>query len=108
MISPATDIVLVTGAAGAIGSALREGLRTDWHHPRLIDARPIVNPALNEECFVADICARTAIERMMNGVAAVVQLAGVGDDYTLEDLWRVNARGAFDVFEAARLAGVRR
>ena len=45
---------------------------------------------------------------MMDGVAAVVHLAGVGGDYTLEDLWRVNARGVFDVFEAARLAGVQR
>ena len=44
----------------------------------------------------------------MDGVAAVVHLAGVGGDYTLEDLWRVNARGMFDVFEAARLAGVQR
>ena len=44
----------------------------------------------------------------MEGVAAVVHLAGVGGDYTLEDLFRVNARGMFDVFEAARLAGVQR
>ena len=37
-----------------------------------------------------------------------MHLAGVGGDYTLEDLFRVNARGMFDVFEAARLAGVQR
>ena len=44
----------------------------------------------------------------MRGVRAVVHLAGVVGTYTLEDLFRVNARGLFDVFEAARLAGVER
>ena len=108
MIDPATDRVLITGAAGAIGTALRDGLRADWRHLRLVDARPIADATANEECIVADIADRAAIESMMEGVAAVVHLAGVGGDYTLEDLWRVNARGLFDVFEAARLAGVQR
>src|SRR5215468_8591816 len=108
MINPATDRVLITGAAGAIGTALRNGLRAGWRHLRLTDARPIAEPAPNEECITADISDRAAIERMMQGVAAVVHLAGVGGDYTLEDLWRVNARGLFDVFESARLAGVER
>lgn len=108
MINPVTDRVLITGAAGAIGTALRDGLRAEWRHLRLTDAKPIANPTPNEECIVADIADRAAIERMMQGVAAVVHLAGVGGDYTLEDLWRVNARGLFDVFEAARLGGVQR
>src|SRR6516225_4730063 len=108
MIDPAADRVLITGAAGAIGTALRNGLRRDWHHLRLTDNRPIANPTPNEECFVADIGDRVAIERMMQGVAAVVHLAGVGGDYTVEDLFRVNARGMFDVFEAARLGGIKR
>src|SRR3984957_11047852 len=108
MINPANDRVLITGAAGAIGTALRNGLRADWRHLRLTDAKPIANPTPNEECVVADIGDRAAIGRMMDGVAAVVHLAGVGGDYTLEDLFRVNARGLFDVFESARLAGVQR
>jgi uronate dehydrogenase len=108
MINPATERVLITGAAGAIGTALRNGLRADWRHLRLTDVRPIADPTPNEECIVADISDRAAIERMMEGVAAVVYMTGVGGDYTLEDLFRVNARGMFDVFEAARLAGVQR
>jgi uronate dehydrogenase len=108
MIEPVSDRVLITGAAGAIGTALRNGLRTRWHKLRLSDAKPIADPAANEECLVADISDRAAVELMMDGVAALVHLAGVGGDYTLEDLFRINARGLFDVFEAARLAGVRR
>ena len=44
MIDPATDRVLITGAAGAIGTALRNGLRAQWRHLRLTDARPITDP----------------------------------------------------------------
>ncbi len=108
MIDPAADRVLITGAAGAIGTALRNGLRADWRHLRLTDIRPIADPANNEETFVTDIGDRAALERMMQGVRAVVYMTGVGGDYTLEDLFRVNVRGVFDVFEAARLGGVRR
>lgn len=108
MIDPATDRVLITGAAGAIGTALRNGLRAGWRHLRLTDARAVKDPTPNEEIVLADVADRAAIERMMGGVKAVVHLTGVGGDYSLEDLFRVNARGVFDVFEAARLSGVER
>jgi uronate dehydrogenase len=108
MIAPETDRVLITGAAGAIGTALRVGLRDRWRHLRLTDIRPVPDPAANEELVVADIADRQALETMMRGVKAVVHLAGVVGTYTLEDLFRVNARGLFDVFEQARLAGVER
>jgi len=108
MIDPGKDKILITGAAGAIGTALRQGLRAGWSHLRLTDVRPIEDPANNEECIVADVSDRAAIERMMEGVSAVVHLTGVGGEYSLEDLFRVNVRGVFDVFESARLAGVKR
>lgn len=108
MIDPATDTVLITGAAGAIGTALRNGLRAGWQHLRLTDARPVKELANNEQTVIADVGDRPAIERMMQGVKAVVHLTGVGGEYTLEDLFRVNVRGVFDVFESARLAGVER
>ena len=108
MIDPSKDTVLITGAAGAIGTALRNGLRAGWSHLRLTDQRPIKNPAPNEEVVIADVADRPAIERMMQGVRAVVYMTGAGADYSLEDLFRVNVRGLFDVFESARLAGVER
>ncbi|MCX7362648.1 MAG: NAD(P)-dependent oxidoreductase [Alphaproteobacteria bacterium] len=108
MIAPETDRVLITGAAGAVGTALRLGLRDRWRHLRLTDVRPVSDLAANEEQVVADIADRPALESMMRGVKAVVHLAGVVGTYTLEDLFRVNARGLFDVFEAARIAGVER
>jgi uronate dehydrogenase len=108
MIDPRTDRVLITGAAGAIGTALRDGLRENWQRLRLTDVRPVRDLTANEECVVADIGDRAALEGMMQGVRAVVHLAGVLGDYDLEMLFRVNARGLFDVFETARFAGVER
>jgi uronate dehydrogenase len=108
MINPETDRVLITGAAGAIGSALRAGLRSRWRRLRLTDIRPVSDLAGNEEFIAVDIADRGAVEAMMRDVRAVVHLTGVGGNGTLEDLFRVNARGLFDVFEAARLAGVER
>jgi uronate dehydrogenase len=108
MINPDTDRVLITGAAGAIGTALRDGLRGGWKQLRLTDVRPVANPTNNEEFIQADVSDRGAIDRMMQGVKAVVHLTGVGSGGSLEDLFRINCRGVFDVFEAARLAGVER
>jgi uronate dehydrogenase len=108
MIDPSKDLVLITGAAGAIGTAVRNGLRPAWRRLRLLDVKPVQNVTNNEEAIVADVADRGAMEAAMRDVKAVVHLAGVLGDYVLEDLFRVNARGLFDVFESARLAGVER
>ena len=107
-VDPETDRVLISGAAGAIGSALRAGLRQHWRHLRLTDLKPVRDLASNEEMVVADVSDRPALEAMMRGVKALVHLTGLGGGGTLEDLFRVNARGLFDMFEAARTGGVER
>jgi uronate dehydrogenase len=45
---------------------------------------------------------------MMQGVDALVHMAGAPAGHDLEQLFAINARGLFDVFEVARLAGVKR
>ncbi|GEP57984.1 hypothetical protein [Reyranella soli] len=65
MIDPKTDRVLITGAAGAIGTALRAGLRSHWRHLRLTDIRPVKDPGNNEELVVADVTDRPAVETML-------------------------------------------
>jgi uronate dehydrogenase len=108
MIDPDRDTILITGAAGLIGRFVREGLRPRGRHLRLLDVRPIDDLAANETGLLADIADRAALDAATDGAAAVVHLAGVAAPYTLEDLFAVNVRGVFDVFESARLAGIRR
>lgn len=108
MIDPQTDCVLITGAAGLIGGALRTHLRPSYRHLRLTDMREITDLASNEEAVVADITDRSAMERMVAGTKALVHLAGAGGSGDLEALFRANVRGLFDVLEAARLGGIKR
>jgi uronate dehydrogenase len=107
-IDPGRDRVLITGAAGAIGSALREHLRPAYRRLLLTDRQPIADPAPNEEAVIADITDRPALDRLAARSQALVHLAGLGGPGSLEDLFRINVRGLFDAFEAARLGGVRR
>ena len=109
MINPETDRVLITGAAGAIGSALRTGLRERWRKLRLTDVRAGRRTSAATRSSLPPTSATVpALDAMMRDVRAVVHLAGIVGTYTLEDLFRTNARGLFDVFEAARHAGVER
>jgi uronate dehydrogenase len=69
--------VLVTGAAGAIGSAIREPLRACGLRLRLADMRPI-SPAADEEeivtCDLSDLADATAA---CEGMDCLVHLAAM-------------------------------
>ncbi|HYF17661.1 MAG TPA: NAD(P)-dependent oxidoreductase [Ramlibacter sp.] len=108
-IDPARDTILITGAAGRIATGVRLGLRAaGWRHVRLTDARPVEDVGDNEEFCAADVSDRETYARLVKGASALVHLAGAGANYSLEHLFRINVRGLFDVFESARLGGVRR
>jgi len=107
-IDPTTGRVLITGATGMVGAMLRVGLRPRWRHLRLLVRKPVPDLAENEEMVFGQIDDREAVTRAMEGVDAVVHLAAAAYRIDLETLFRANARGVFDVFEAARLGGVRR
>ena len=98
--------VLVTGGAGYIGRHLVDALAENGHGVRVFDRVPV--PGLNG--VVGDVTDRAAVDAALDGVAAVVHLAGIGvlwrrdpDDYR-----RVNVDGTRIVADAARAAGVRR
>lgn len=101
--------VLLTGAAGNIGSVLRKGLRTGLEELRLTDRVPIDPADGSSETFVlADLLDRAAIERAVAEVDAVIHLGGHPDEASFDDLVGPNLQGTFNLFDAARRAGVRR
>jgi len=108
MVDPERDRVLITGAAGAIGSALREHLGPRYRQLVLTDVREPADLGAGEEFVRADITDRAAMDRLVAGCRAVVHLAGASGAGDLEALFRANVRGLFDVFEAARLGSVKR
>jgi len=96
--------VLVTGMSGLIGSALRarlEGRVT----LRALNRRDIAGV----DCRRADIADLAAIEPAFRDIDVVVHLAAAaGGGEPWESILRQNLVGAYNVFEAARRAGIAR
>jgi uronate dehydrogenase len=97
----------MTGAAGAIGSCLREGLRPLVDELVLTDVRA-VEPEAKERFVQADLADRDALLGLAEGTDAVIHLGGVSTEVPFDQLVGPNLVGTFNVFEAARLAGVSR
>ena len=100
--------VLLTGAAGAIGACLREGLRGEVEELRLSDVREVGDLAPGETFVRADVTDPAAVDRAVEGVEAVIHLGAVPDEAGFDVLAGPNLHGAFHVFDAARRLGVRR
>lgn len=100
--------VLITGAAGQIGRALRAGLKGRYELLRLADVAPQEPAGPGEEVVSADITQLEQMTKIMQGIDCVVHLAGMPVESTWERVRDLNIEGCFNTFEAARLAGVRR
>jgi len=100
--------VLITGAGGTVGRALRDGLAGRYPTLRLSDREPIDDLGDGEESVVADAQDMAAVQRSMEGVDAVVHLGSLPVEYPWEDILPNNIAGTYNTYEAARLAGVGR
>jgi len=99
--------VLITGAAGHIGRALRQGLHGQYDL-RLADIAQQAPAREREEIVSADIRDLDALISVMQGVDVVVHLAGIPDEDSWQRIRDMNIEGCYNVFEAARQAGVKR
>jgi uronate dehydrogenase len=100
--------ILITGAAGQIGVALRAGLRGSYPLVRLLDVAPLGAAAEGEEVVTADIRDIAAMERATSGIDCVVHLAGQSTEAEWEKVLPLNIEGCYNAFEAARRSGVKR
>ncbi|MGY1832677.1 NAD-dependent epimerase/dehydratase family protein [Geodermatophilus sp. SYSU D01180] len=103
-----TGPVLVTGAAGRIGTVLREGLPERGWPLRSLDVVETVEPRPGEETLVADVTDLDALTAAARGAAAVVHLAGISGESDWPAIRHANVDGTYTVLEAARRAGVGR
>ena len=102
------SVILITGAAGRIGTYLRRGLPALGWRLRLLDAKLPDNLASTEEAVVADIRDTASMDSAVRGVDAVVHLAGLASEAPFADICAANIVGTQAVFDAARRAGVPR
>jgi uronate dehydrogenase len=102
------SLVLLTGAAGRIGTVLRGGLPERGWAVRCLDVVPVPDERPGEEQVVADVTDLAAMADAMDGVDAVVHLAGVVGESTWPAISHANIEGTYATIEAARRAGVQR
>lgn len=101
--------ILVTGAAGEVARELLPYLREHFSL-RLLDVRRVEAVDDDDDVVRADIRDADAVRAACRDVSAIVHLAVVGDqepDFTAR-MMPVNVDGTYQVFEAARRAGVSR
>lgn len=99
--------ILITGAAGEIGTVLRAGL-AGHYSLRLLDVRPCTRVTADEEAVVTDVGDVAAVTAATRGIDCVVHLAGVPREGPWDQILPRNIAGTYNVFEAARASGVKR
>ncbi|HEX9536446.1 MAG TPA: NAD(P)-dependent oxidoreductase, partial [Stellaceae bacterium] len=100
--------VLITGAGGGIGRSLRETLKGVYPILRLSDRVALAPAREGEEVDRTELSDMAAVERMVAGVDGIIHLGGISGENEWPVILEGNIIGLYNVFEAARRAGVRR
>lgn len=102
--------ILITGAGGNLGRAIIPALIEAGHSVRLFDFRDIAETGT--ETIVGDVRDIDDVRAAMSGVDAIVHAAALHGIHLAkwrpEDFWAINVTGTFNVYEAAREAGIKR
>ena len=100
--------VLITGAAGRIGQVMRAGLK-DRYDLRLMYHRTVLEAVEGEEVAMGSVADMAAIEAAVDGVDAVVHMAGdPSTSAPWESVLEKNIQGVYCTYEACRKKGVKR
>jgi len=96
--------ILITGMSGLIGGVVRRHLE-DRYQLTALNRREVSGI----ECHLADIADLEAIQPAFTNVDTVIHLAALArGDAPFDDILHHNIIGTYNVFEAARRAGVER
>lgn len=102
---PAPRTVLLTGAAGGLGTLMRGLLPAYGYELRLFDVVPIEG---EPDAITADLGDKEALREAVRGVDAVIHLAGISLEASFDKILRSNIEGTYNLYEAAREEGVGR
>ncbi len=100
--------LLMTGAAGGLGQALRERLKANCSTLRLSDRVAFGAAGKDEEVVMADLADADAVHAMVEGVEAIVHFGGVSVEGPFGPILQANILGLYNLYEAARKHGVKR
>lgn len=99
--------ILITGAAGSVGSFLRKEY-AGRYGLRLADLKPITKLGPGEEYQKADVTRFDDMLRAVEGVDGIVHLGAYSVEGPWEPILNSNIVGTYNVFEAAKQKGVKR
>jgi dTDP-4-dehydrorhamnose reductase len=106
-----SETLLITGAAGTIGSMLRHSLVRPGRRLRLLDvaAQEPLAPGEDVEVIVGSFLDAALMAEACRGVDVVVHFGGLStNEFEWDEYLDVNINGTYAVLEAARSAGVPR
>src|SRR5215813_9373274 len=99
--------ILITGAAGKIGTMLRPRLARPGRTLRLLDIDNLT-PGPAEDVIQASVTDMDAKTAAASGTLAVIHLANIATEAPWEEILQVDVQVRYVAFEAARRAGVPR
>jgi uronate dehydrogenase len=102
---PAARTVLLTGAAGGLGTLMRGLLPAYGYELRLFDVTPVEG---EPDAITADLADKAAVREAVRGVDAIIHLAGISLEASFDKILRANIEGTYNLYEAAREEGVKR
>ncbi|WP_240233047.1 NAD-dependent epimerase/dehydratase family protein [Devosia lacusdianchii] len=98
--------ILLTGASGRLGTHLRNWFTAKGRAFLATDMAPSSDGAA---IAIADLADRAAVDNLMaHDISAVVHFGGMAKEAGWQTVLEANIMGAYNVFEAARNAGVGR
>jgi len=100
--------ILMTGAAGGLGQAMRTRLKANCDILRLSDLHPLDAAQAGEEVVQADLADAAAVNAMVAGCQAIVHFGGVSTEQPWAPILQANIVGVYNLYEAARTQGVKR
>lgn len=97
--------LLVTGAAGGVGKAIRPHLSRLAHEVRLSDVADLGDAGEHEEIVSCDLADAQAVNDLVTGCDGIVHLGGVSVERPWNSILQSNIVGAYNLYEASRNHG---
>ena len=100
--------ILLTGAAGEIGTSLRKLLPPIYPDLVLSDLRAPADLGAREKFRIADLSDLAQVEAACEGIDGILHFGGFSIEGPWDSILQSNIVGGYNLFEAARKNGVKR
>ena len=100
--------ILMTGAAGGIGTSLRKLLPPIYPDLLLSDLVKPADLGANEKFQAADLADPAQVEAICDGVDGILHFGGYSVEGPWDSILQSNIIGCYNLFEAARKKGIKR